>query len=211
MMRSKRVSFTLVTQAANNIATSQTPGGAGNVTLNGALTSGGVVPDLSLGYIVSITSAADISNRTFTVTGYNEDNKAQSETITGPNATTVVSTKFWRQVTTIAISGAAAGAITIGTANTTLSAVTPTYCLDIYEPNTSIAVDISGTINYDVKKCFERPTAGETPNWVAGGLTGQTADANTAYTGPTGAVRGQINSYTNGATIAMEILQARNH
>ena len=211
MMRPKRVSFTLITQAANNIALSQTPAGAGNLTLAGALASGGVIPDLGMGYIVSITSAADISNRTFTVTGFDQDNKAQTETITGPNATTVVSTKFWRQITTIAISGAAAGALTVGTANTTLSAASPTYCLDIYEPNTAVYVDVTGTINYDTKKCGERPTAGETPNWVAGGLTGQTADGNTAYTAPTGAVRLQVNSYTNGATVTLQILQGRNH
>lgn len=212
MMRPKRVSFTLATPAANSIATSQTPGAAGNLTLDGALASGGVIPDLSLGYIISITSAGNISARTFTVTGFDQDNKAQTESITGPNATTVVSTKFWRRITTIAIDAAAGSALTVGTANTTLSARTPTYAIDIYEPNTSIAVDISGTINYDVKKAFERWTASDiTPNWVAGGLTGQTADGNTAYTGSTALVAGFINSYSNGATFAMQIAQARNH
>lgn len=208
-MRTKRLTYTLVTQAANNIATSQTPGAAGNLTLDGALASSGVIPDLGLGYILGFTSAANLSGRTFTITGYNEDWKAQTETVTGPNATTVYSTKFWRGVTSIAIDAAAGGALTVGTSNTSTSASTPTYCLDIYTPSTSIAVDTGGTINYDLQKCFERPTAGETPNWVSGGLTGQTADGNTSYSAPTGAVRLKINSYSNGATIAMSVLQAQ--
>lgn len=209
MNRSKRVSFTLAAGSTSNIAASQTPGAAGNLTLNGALASGGVIPDLLLGYIVSFTSAGDVSNRTFLITGTDPDGKAQTETVTGPNANTVVSTKFFRTIATIAISGAAAAALTAGTPNTTKCAATPTYCLDLYEPACSTYIDIGGTINYDLQKCGERPTAGEVPNWVAGGLTGQTVDANTSYQVPTGAVRGLINSYTNGATIAMSILQSR--
>lgn len=208
-IKPKRVSFTPVTQAADNIALSQTPAGAGNLVLNGALAVGGVIPAQTLGYIIGFTSAGNLSARTFTITGTDPDGKAQTENVTGPNANTVVSTKFFRSISSIAIDAAAGAALTVGTVNTTLSAVTPSYCIDIYSKDTSVAVDISGTINYDVQKCFERMTAGETPNWVAGGLTGQTADGNTAYTAPTAAARGKINSYTNGATFAMSILQAR--
>lgn len=209
MQRTKRFAYTPVTQAANNIALSQTPGAAGDLTLAGALASGGVIPALNLGYIIGIGCAGNDAGRTFTVTGTDQDGKEQSETIAGANIGTTASTKFWKSITTIAVDAATAGAIVVGTVNTTLSAAGPSYALDIYETNTSIAVDVGGTINYDVKKAFERLTAGDSPNWVAGGLTGQTADANTAYTGPTGAVRLVINSYTNGATIAMQINQAR--
>lgn len=208
MMKPKRVAFTPVTGTTSNIATSQTPAGAGNVVLDGALAVGGVIPDLSLGYIVSLTSAADISNRTFLITGFDQDNHAQTETITGPNATTVVSTKFWRSITTIAISGAAAGAITIGTPNATLCAVTPTYCVDGGEPYTSVTADIGGTINFTLQKCSERPTAGETPNWRTLQAAGA-VDVEALQTGPIGAVRALISSYTNTATIALSILQTR--
>lgn len=208
MMKPKRVAFTPVTGAADNIALSQTPAGAVNVTLNGALAVGGVIPDLLLGYIVSFSSTSDISTRTFLITGFDQDNHAQTETVTGPNNATVVSAKFWRQITTIAISGAAAGAITIGTPNTTLCAVTPTYCVDSGEPYTSVTADIGGTINFTLQKCSERPTAGETPNWrtlqAAGAI-----DVEAAQVGPIGAVRAQINTYTNTATLALSILQTR--
>lgn len=211
MMRPKRFSHTLKTGATNSICLSQTPGGAGNLTLNGALAAGGVVPDLSFGYIVSITGAANDAARTFTITGFDQSLRPQTEAVTGPNISTVVGTKFWRRITTIAIDAAAAGAITVGTPNTVLCAVSPDLPLDLYERDTTIAVDISGTINYDVKKAFERQTAGETANWVAGGLAAQVADANTAYTAPTGSVRLQINTYTNGATVAMSVVQGMSH
>lgn len=211
MMKPKRISHTLVTGTTSNIAASQTPGAAGNLTLDGALAVGGLIPDLIFGYIVSITGAGNDSGKTFTITGFDQSLRPQTENVTGPNANTVVSTKFWRKITSIAISAAAAGAITVGTPNTTLCAVSPDIILDLYETDTSIAVDIGGTINYDVKKAFERMTAGETANWVAGGLTGQTADAQTAYTASTAAVRLQINSYTNGATVAMSALHSRSH
>jgi len=72
-------------------------------------------------------------------------------------------------------------------------------------------VDIGGTINYDLQKCAERMTAGETPNWVAGGLTGQTADGQTAYTSPVGGVRIKVNSYTTGASVALNVNQGRGY
>lgn len=210
-IRPKRVTYTPVTQAADNIALTQTPGAAGNLVLNGALAAAGVIPALSLAYKVGFTSAGNLSARTFTITGTDADGNPQTEALAGPNANTVVTTKYWKSIASIAIDAAAGAALTVGTVNTVDSAVTQTFCLDIYEKDTSIAADISGTINYDVQKCFERPTAGEVPNWLAGGLTGQTADANTAYTSPTGATRVRINSYTNGATLALSILQARGH
>lgn len=213
MMKPKRVIFTPVTGATNNVALSQAVGGAVALTLNGALASGGVIPSQQLAYLITFTSiVSDESGKTFTITGTDADGKAQTEIVTGPGAAaTVVSTNYFKSISSITASGSLTGNISVGTPNATACAVSPTYCLDIYSKDTSIAVDAGGTINYDVQKCFERPTAGETPNWVAGGLTGKTADDNTAYTGPTGAVRLKINSYTNGAAISMSILQARSH
>ena len=79
-MKSKRVAWTPVTGATNNICASQSPGaGAATLTINGALASGGAIPKQELGYIVGITVAAtDLSGRTFTITGTSQDNAAQS-------------------------------------------------------------------------------------------------------------------------------------
>lgn len=217
MMRPKTLNFAPITPSANGICLSQTPGASGNLNLNGALASGnavsfnntdqGIATQGRIAYLIDITGAANDSARTFTITGTDPDGKAQVETRAGPNVNTVTSVKFWRSILSIAIDAAAAGAITIGI-NATGQFVSQTIPLDLYEPQTTVAVDISGTINYDVQKAFERPTAGETPNWVAGGLATQTADANTAYTSSTGAVRLKVNSYSAGATAKLQVLQS---
>lgn len=207
-MKPKRLSYTPVTGATNNIATSQTPGAAGNLTLDGALASGGVIPQQTLGYIISQTSVSDESGKTILITGTNADNAAQTETVTCAGAgLTVVSTKYFRSITSIYVSAATTGAITVGTPNTTLCAVTPTFPVDINKNYTTVACDIGGTINFTPQKCYERPTAGETPNWITLQAAGA-VDVQTTVTGPVGAVRVQINSYTNNATLAFSILQS---
>jgi|TARA_R110000751_G_scaffold2669_4_gene14301 hypothetical protein len=210
-MKPKVKPYTIVTFADDNIATSQTPdaGGAQSFTLNGDITAGGVLVVQELAYIIAFTCAANDSGRTLTITGTDADGAAQTEAVTGGNAGVVVSAKFFRSISGITTDADTAGAIEIGTVATTLVAQTPTYALDIYQPDTSVAVNVSGTINYTLLKCFERPTAGDSLNLVAGGLAAGTGDRNTAYTGPTGGIRLQINTYSNGATASMTIAQSR--
>lgn len=106
------------TATANNICLSQTPGGAGNLTLNGTTVTSGVANLGSMVYVY-ITSAGNDSGVTFTISGYGYNASggpyAISETITGANASTVSSSKQYMSITQIAISGGAAGAITVGT------------------------------------------------------------------------------------------------
>lgn len=101
----------------DGISTSQTPaaGGAQNLTITGALASGGVA---TLGYRrkVTITAAADDSGRTFTVTGTDANGVALTEDITGPNATLVTGAKEFLTVTQISVDANTAGAVTAGAA-----------------------------------------------------------------------------------------------
>ena len=64
---------------------------------------------------LAYVSGSDISNRTFTASGWDVYGQPMTITTTGPNATTVFSTKAIKYISGITISGAAAGAITIGT------------------------------------------------------------------------------------------------
>lgn len=114
----------LADETANNIAQSQSPGAAGNLTLNGSLVTGGVAyigPSYqATGYPmrrVYITSAGDDSGVTFTVTGTGAGPTGfygVSETVTGADTSTVSTTKTFYTVTSIAISGASAAAVTVG-------------------------------------------------------------------------------------------------
>lgn len=204
MQKPRRQSFTLATIDRDGISLAQQLVGAGNLTITGALASGGAVT-LGYPYAIEFYSGGNLSARTLTVTGTDQWGVAQTEDITGPNAGLSAGAKYFKTVTQIASDGALGSDIEAGAADEIGWAM----ALDIYETDTSIAVDISGTISYTVQKCFERMTASETPNWVAGGLATQTADGQTAYTGPTAGVRLKVNSYSNGATIAMSVLQGR--
>ncbi len=204
MQKPKRIAITPATIDRDGICAAQQAAGAGDLTIAGALASGGSVT-LGYAYAVELYSAGNLSARTLTVTGTDQWGRAQTESITGPNAGLSAGSKYFKTVTQIATDGALGTDIEVGAADELAYA----YAIDLYEADTSIAVDISGTINYSVQKCFERMTAGETPNWVAGGLTTQTADGQTAYTGPTAGVRLKVNSYSDGATIAMTVIQAK--
>lgn len=205
--RPKHFSFTPVTQSATNLRTAAAIGGAGAITLDGALISGGVLPSQSLAYIILMTTSAADQAKTITITGTDADGDAQTETINVPNATTGYTTKAFRSISSITASAAFTGTLSLGTANATLSAYTPTIPVDVYSTYTTVAADIGGTINFTLQKCYEDIQNGVTPNWVTLQAAG-TADVVVTNTGPVRAVRAQINSYTNTATLAFVVAQS---
>lgn len=116
---SVRIQFDTVLDAAsdNNIATNQTPGAAGNLTLNGVNVSGGIATTDSHGNARQIlfTSAGDESGKTITVTGrLSATGGLVSETVTGPN-TTATTVNYFVTVTQIAVSAAFGGNVKAGT------------------------------------------------------------------------------------------------
>lgn len=206
-IKPKRWAFTPVTQAADNILTAVTPSGAGALTLDGALISGGVLPSQTLAYYLIFTTASDESAKTVTITGTDANGNAQVETATAlPNATTGASSKAFRSISSVTVSAALTGNLSIGTMNTTLSALSPTMPVDVYSPYTMIACDVGGTINFTVQKCYEMINRGETANWITAQAAGA-VDVQTLITGPVSAIRLQVNSYTNTATLGMNVAQ----
>lgn len=188
----------------NGIATSQSPSGAGNLTL----VSSTVV--LTPPRFVTITSAGDDSGITFTITGTRPGGGTQTETLAGANAGAATSTLTFATVTSIAISAASAGAVTAGF---TQSGYSDWYPMDIYTPNqvTSISATVSGTVNYDIQYTNEDPfdrtitqTAVAHPA-AAGAFTGATANQTHSTTTLMRAVRYKINSGTG--TIRLTITQ----
>ena len=69
---------------------------------------------LDLARNVTITSSADDSGITFTVTGTDHYGQAVVEVVTGANAGSAASTKTFKTVTSIAVSGASAGNVQAG-------------------------------------------------------------------------------------------------
>lgn len=207
-IKPKRWAFTPVTQTATNLRTASAAT-TGLLVLNGALISGGVLPKQTLAYYLLMTTTGADQARVITIVGTDADGAAQTEAINLPNATTGVTTKAFRSISSITLDagGALIGTLSLGTTNTTLSALSPTMPVDVYASYTTLAADVGGTINFTLQKCYEMMNRGETPNWVTAQAAGA-VDVQTLITGPVSGVRIQVNSYTNTATIAMSVLQS---
>ena len=106
----------------NSVCASQTPGGAVALTLNGTLASsapsGTAIAYLPAPSRIYITGGSDESGKTFAVVGIGysvtSGPYAITETITGPNASTVSSLKLYSQIISITASAGTTGAITVG-------------------------------------------------------------------------------------------------
>jgi hypothetical protein len=204
----------LTAASANAICLSQTPAGAGALTLNGALVSGGVAV-LDTARRVLITCAGNESTKTFTLTGTSYNGKVQSETLAGPNATTVQSVLDYKTVTSITISAAAAGAITVGTSGVASSRW---LRLDNWAfPQVGIQCDVSGTVNYTVQQTMDDPNnenVSMTPaavNWVNhpdANLVGATATLQGNYGYAPIYARVTLNSGTG--SVVMTLVQYNN-
>lgn len=111
------------TFTANDIAQSQSPGGAVALTLNGTTVTSGVayLRSQPMPQRIYITSAADDSAVTFAVVGtvYGLNGPVSvTETMTGSNASVSASTKTYNTIVSITTSGATTGAVTVGTSGT---------------------------------------------------------------------------------------------
>jgi hypothetical protein len=144
----------LAAASANSICLSQTPASAGALTENGALASGGIAT-LAVPARITITAAANESAKTFTIVGTDHSGNPITEVITGPNATLVTSVLTYKTVTSVSISAAAAGAITVGNSQ---SGASPAIALDPWAfPQVAIQCSVIGTVNYTVQQTLDNP------------------------------------------------------
>lgn len=199
-MRPIYVSRALAAASGNNICLSQTPGGAGNMILNGASVVAGIAV-LDAQRHVLFTPVADETGHNFTITGTDENGMVISEVLAGTNATPFSSILNYKTVTSIAISAAATGAITVGTNGVGESVAIP---LDLYLTpfNPTLAFEVlSGALNVDVQYTNDDPFAAAflttATVWTAiSSLTGKSAYADASLSAPVSAVRLKTNSGT---------------
>jgi len=116
---------------------------------------------ISLGKIarvISITSAGNVSVVNFTITGtYN--GLSVSQTIAGPNATTVYTTQFFNTVDSITFNANVTSATNVGTGNAGVApagawGVTNWFVYDFFTPNSALTVQakvIANTVNYSLE------------------------------------------------------------
>lgn len=145
----------LAAASANNICLSQTPN-AGNLTINGALASGGVAT-LDAPRRVLFTPTGNETTNTFTITGTNWSGQPISETLTGTNATAFYSVLDYATVTRIALANNAANAITVGTNGIASS---PWVRLDDWaNAQVGIQCNVSGTVSYTIQQSLDDPNS----------------------------------------------------
>ena len=107
-------SITIAAADANGISVAQTPAGAGELTLTGALTStnphtGKTEWVADVPRLITITSDGNDSGVAFTITGETANGVRVTEAITGPSSTTVPSVNVYERIVSIAINGAGTG------------------------------------------------------------------------------------------------------
>lgn len=219
-MRPKYLDIDPINVDADGICESQTPaaGGSQSLTIDGVLAdlgTAGVFDIYDAGYsvgvggvIIGIASAGNDSGRTFTVTGTNEMGHDVTETITGPNATTVQSSTYFKTITAITVDDDTAGAITVGTVDEVASVVVPMNWR-AYNFKVGFSVDVTGTVDYTLQHTlvdvFDTTL---THKWFNHDVTAnQTTDQDGNYVIPVRAIRLVTNSYSSGAEIALNLVQ----
>lgn len=221
-MRPVRITKALAAADDDCIALSQTPAGAGDLTLAGAAVNSAGVAVLDTPRRVLLTFAASEVGHTFVLYGYATiagTSVAISETIAGTGIGTVQSTLDFGQVTRVSISAAATGAIKVGTSGV---GSTPWVQVDwdLDPSNLVIAVDVSGTVNYTVQYTYDdimgyyEPSSGSWNNasvtkiYDDPVLAAATADGETAYDNPINAWRVTVNSSTAPGSLSITGIQA---
>lgn len=158
------VTVTLAAASANNIALSQTPAGAGNLTLSGSTVSNGVAT-LDAQRQVIVTSAGNDTTKTFTVYGTNASNVPIQQSIAGGNAGAVATSLSFLTVTRVAVSAATASTVTVGT-NTTGSSDWKMFPWHMPVANTTFQSSVSGSATYNIETTNDDFATPATPTTI---------------------------------------------
>ena len=200
----------LAAASANNIALSQTPAGAGALTLNGSLVTSGVAV-LDNPRRVLITTAD--TTTTFTITGTTPAGAVLSESFLVSTAT--YSQLDYKTVTSITVNQGTTAAVTVGTNGI---ASTPWVRLDEWA-NTQVAIqcDVTGTVNYTVQSTLNDPNSATNPvlpsavNWISTNDTnavGATGSLQTYFSYSPTFARVLLNSSTSPGAVSATFIQA---
>lgn len=203
--------------SANNIATSQTPSGAGDLTLTAGALAGTVpgtvgVPATARKVLFTPAGAEGANGTVWTVYGTNAAGFPISENVAGAdNPATATTVQDFLTVTQISVNKAQANAVTVGTSGlaSTMWQIVNTNA----DPcQFGIGVVVTGTISFTVEYTFDNPNAmptGTFPTAFAfSDLTSKVANTAAALNMPVRAIRLSQNSLTYPATATMTIIPA---
>lgn len=113
-MRPRHYSYTPEAAGTATIAALQTLAAAGDLSLSGTYGANGFSSGLM--WKLTLTSANNLSARTFTINYIDAQGNAQTATTAGPNATTLTTSIYAQKVTSISVDGAA-DSVSVGHVN----------------------------------------------------------------------------------------------
>ncbi len=201
--------YNFIATDASYVCASQTLGAAGNLTIDGTgrnpqKYNGEVIIPGGFERQLTLTSAGNLSGVNFTITGLSMRGAAQTEVIAGPNATTITTTNYWKEIYRIAASAAVGSAITVGIGSVGQS---NPFISDYYTTLDAIStqVDVTGTINYSAQVTLDNPQTNASPLWFShpvAALVGATTDQIGLLTMPIVSQRILVSSSAGGSLIA---------
>lgn len=203
MQRVTTQSITLSAAVGNAVCASQTPAGAGLLTINGANASGGVYTAPTNPRYLSITTAANESTKTFTITGTDRNgNPLAYSTAGASSATTTVYPVSFQTITSVAVSAATTGAITVGFAAQGSTGWIP---LDRHSsPVIGIGIELSTSANltFTMQSTYDDVQVNGFQEWdaypIASAVVTGTASAAHTITHVARAIRFVVNPWTAG-------------
>lgn len=207
-MRPKSVTLTLAVDR-DGICAAQQAAGAGDLTIDGALASGGAFSQ-STAQQVGIYSAGNLAGVTFTVygTGYDSSGRysaSLSDAVTGPNNSTVETTSYYLMVSRVAVSGAVGSDVEVGPVDEAVSQIIPIN--RHAEFSTGLQTIVSGTINYDVEYTMCDVQGTSTLTWApATNMDDATASATSAINAAHQAVRVRANSGNDAGAVTLKVV-----
>jgi hypothetical protein len=210
MAQQFQVSLALAAASANAIAASQTPAGAGNLTIVGGIAT----LDAPRRVLFTPAGAEGGNGTIWTVYGTNRSGNPISEAVAGVNSPTTASTlNDFATVTRIAVNKAQLGAVTVGTSGIASS---PWFVINRHTTpiNLGVAVTVTGTISFSVEYTYDNPNDPFTDvaptvfTQAAMAAKSANTDAGNTFNFPIFALRLTQNSFTAPATAKMIVIQA---
>lgn len=207
------VSITLATADADGIFLSANPANNATLTLDGALVTDGVAI-MDVARRIVVTSSADDSLIVFNFTGTDRSGNVQTESILGSNASTAVTTKDFKTVTGVTITGNA-GTITIGTNGQASSAWIPTnhaksanigFGVELSRTNGAVSAALTYTVEHTFHNLQSSPTARQSAiAYAHDDVASETTEQDGNYAFGISATRLTLNAFTSG-TATMNIV-----
>jgi len=158
-----------------------------------------------------LTTTADDTGDTFSITGTDWNGNVITESRVGVNNTTAFTTDDFKTITSIWTSGASSGTVRFGTNGVASSR--PIFFDGYALAPTALQATVSGTVNYTVQQTLDNPndvgyTSMTWVNYPDSSMTAATATAQGSYANLPTCARITLNSQTNPGFVVLTVLQA---